>query len=475
MKVVMILLLLALCSSRNCVLAQGAADANVVGIWQGKLSVSGIELRVVFHVARKADKMLSATLDSPDQGAKDIPVDKVTFQGGKLSLGAASIGGSYEGTLNAAGTEIDGTWSQGGGSLPLKLTRTDVAPVVRRPQEPQRPYPYDEIEVKVENKAASVTLAGTLTLPRGAGRWPVVFLITGSGPQNRDEELMGHKPFLVLSDYLTRRGIAVLRVDDRGTFKSTGSFATSTTEDFAGDALACVEFLKSRPEIDPKQIGLIGHSEGGLIAPMVAAKSQDVAFIVMMAGTGLPGEQILYLQGALISKASGAPQDAVDHERALQEKLFTLVKKEQDPVKLQQALTAVITDEVHLPAGQKPTAEQVAKIKAESAALLSPWFRYFLTCDPRPYLKQVRCPMLAINGEHDLQVPPKDNLPEIEAALKAGKNADYTVKMLPGLNHLFQKCTTGSPSEYSQIEETINPSALQAMGDWIAAHTHRAP
>jgi pimeloyl-ACP methyl ester carboxylesterase len=468
MWMTLILTTLALCAVLNPAPAQNGATPDIVGIWQGKLEVSGITLRIVFHIARKADKTLSATLDSPDQGANGIPIDKASWQDGKLNLGVTSIGGSYTGAINAAGTEIDGSWSQGGASLPLKLTRTNAAPVVRRPQEPQRPFPYDEVEVKVENRAASVTLAGTLTLPRGKGPWPAVFLITGSGPQNRDEELMGHKPFLVLSDYLTRQGIAVLRVDDRGTAHSTGNFAASTTEDFMGDALACVAFLKTRSEIDPKQIGLIGHSEGGLIAPMAAAKSSDVAFIVLMAGPGLPGEQIMYLQGAAITKASGGTPKAIAHERALQEKLFTLVKQEPDQAKLAQALTAVFDAEAaHLPEAPK------AALKAQANALMGPWFRYFLTCDPRTYLRQVRCPVLAINGERDLQVPPTDDLPEIEAALKAGNNPDYTVKMLPGLNHLFQQCKTGSPAEYSQIEETIDPSALKVMGDWITAHTHR--
>jgi uncharacterized protein len=341
-----------------------------------------------------------------------------------------------------------------------------------RPQEPKRPYPYNEEEVSYENKAGGVTLAGTLTMPRGKGPFPAVLLITGSGPQNRNEELLGHKPFLVLSHHLTCIGVAVLRVDDRGVGGSTGSVPASTSEDFAGDVLTGIEFLKSRKEIDSKQIGLIGHSEGGLIAPMVAAQSADVAFIVLMAGPGLRGEEILYLQGALISKAAGVPDEAIARNRAVQQAIFTVLKEESNNAAAEKRIrenlskvTAEMTDE------QKKASGMEAAVNAQLKMVLTPWFRYFLAYDPKPTLMKVKCPVLAINGERDLQVPPDENLKYIEQALAAAKNPDYKVEKLPGLNHLFQSCKTGALSEYAAIQETMSPAALDVMSNWILKHT----
>jgi hypothetical protein len=236
---------------------------GIEGMWMGTLSFSGTDLRVVFHFSKNPEGKLTATLDSPDQGAKDIPVDEVTFQNNHLYLNAKSIGGIYEGDMQEGKPGIDGKWAQGGMSVPLVLERTDKVPELVRPQEPKPPYPYIEKEVTYENKNAGITLAGTLTLPTTGAPFPAVLLITGSGAEDRDETVFGHRPFLVLADYLTRRGIAVLRVDDRGVGKSTGSMAKATSEDFAGDMLAGVEYLKGLKEIDPKRIGLLGHSEGG--------------------------------------------------------------------------------------------------------------------------------------------------------------------------------------------------------------------
>jgi len=338
---------------------------------------------------------------------------------------------------------------------------------LNRPQEPKKPYPYDEEEVGYENKRDGVKLAGTLTFPRGKGPFPAVILITGSGPQDRNESLLGHKPFLVLADYLTRQGIAVLRVDDRGVGGSTGSVPNSTTENFAADVTAGIEFLKTRKEIDPKQIGLIGHSEGGLVASMVAAENGDVAFIVLMAGAGLTGEEILYMQGAMMMKANGANADQLAKQRATQKSMFKILKEEKDPAaaekRLREELSKSLTEE------EKKKSEQTIAVHIKLAN--TPWFRYYLTLDPRPALRKVRCPVLALNGENDLQVSANENLREIEAALKAGGNNDVTIARLPKLNHLFQTSETGSPNEYIKIEETIAPVALSAIGDWILKRT----
>lgn len=267
---------------------EGVEDlSDIEGIWMGNLTVpGGLQLRIVFNISTNPDGSINASMDSPDQGVSGIPVDTVSYKEGILNLEVKSIGGSFEGVYKESSETIEGEWKQAGSTFPLILNRTEKIPEVQRPQNPVKPYPYTEEEVVYENKEAGIKLAGTLTLPQSEGPFPAVILITGSGQQNRDEEVFGHRPFLVLSDYLTRQGIAVLRVDDRGIGGSTGNFSQATTEDFAGDVLAGVEFLKNRPEINPDQIGLIGHSEGGLIAPMVAVKSPDIAFIVLMAPLG---------------------------------------------------------------------------------------------------------------------------------------------------------------------------------------------
>jgi pimeloyl-ACP methyl ester carboxylesterase len=307
-------------------------------------------------------------------------------------------------------------------------------------------------------------------MPNGPGRFPALILISGSGPQDRDETIFQHKPFLLLADALTRRGVAVLRVDDRGVGGSTGSTSQSTSEDFAGDVLAGIAFLKSRPEIDSRKIGLAGHSEGGLIAPMVAARSNDVAFIVLLAGTGLPGDQIIILQQRLIGKVMGADEKSLDTQQDIQKQLDEIVKAEPDHDKMVKRLREALKKIWSKLSEQerKEAGDFEALLESQGKVLESPWYRFFLMFDPRPTLAKVRCPVLALNGEKDLQVPPKENLAEIEKALKRGGNMQVTVKELPGLNHLFQTCKTGAVSEYAAIEETMSPAALKVITDWVA-------
>jgi len=447
--------------------AQGPAF-DPAGTWLGTLSVSGVELRIVFNIVKNADGSLKATLDSPDQGAKDIPTDTVKVEGDKLLIEIKGIRGSYSGVFNSTSKEIEGTWTQNV-ALPLKLKRVDKVPELRRPQTPKPPYPYLEEQVSYENKAAGIKLAGTLTLPRTGGLFPAVLLITGSGSQDRDETIFGHKPFMVIADDLTRRGLAVLRVDDRGVGGSTGSPTTATTEDFAGDVLAGVEYLKSRPDIDPHRIGLIGHSEGGVIAPMVAARSRDVAFVVLLAGTGVTGERILYEQGELISRAEGAPEDTIAKALAGQKKSFTVIKENKDPKAAEEKLKPVLAESFKAldEEQKKASGGEEQWVKTQIQTLNSPWFRYFLTYDPKTALVKVKCPVLAMGGSLDLQVPAKENLKAIEDALKAGGNTNVKTEELPGLNHLFQKAKTGGVSEYAKSEETMSPAALKVMGDWI--------
>jgi uncharacterized protein len=437
--------------------AKPAKPSDIDGAWMGTLDLGAAKLRVVFHIVNTEDG-LTATLDSPDQGAKGIPATSITRNGTALKIEIKSIGGVFEGKTAADLSTIDGTFTQLGSPHPLVLKRVkDQSELeLKRPQNPVKPYPYREEEVSYENKVQNVTLAATLTIPQGKGPFPGVVLITGSGPQDRDESLMGHKPFLVLSDYLTRHGIVVLRADDRGTGKTTGVFATATTADFATDTEAGVAFLKTRAEVDPHRIGLIGHSEGGVIAPMIAARNKDVAFIVMMAGTGVPGDQILPAQGEAIQIASGkSPAEAAENA-AKEREMLKLVETEKDEDKLEKELKEKM-------AGDVPEALIGMQIKQ----LTSPWFRYFLTYDPATALRKVTCPVLVLNGSLDKQVLPDQNLPAIRKALEEAGNKHVEIDELPGLNHLFQTATTGSPSEYSQIEETMSPVALEKMANWI--------
>lgn len=461
--------------------AAPTAIGAIVGSWTGTLD-AGTKLRVVFNIQQTDAGKLQATLDSPDQGATGIRIDEATLAKNELTLTSKALGAKFQGNL--VDGVITGTWQQGTVSLPLVLKPTEKPPEIKRPQVPKRPYPYYEREVTVENKAAAVKLAGTLTIPKSDRPSAAVLLISGSGAQDRDESLLGHQPFLVLADYLTRRGIAVLRLDDRGVGGSTGDLPNSTTEDLAGDALVAVEFLKSCPEIDSQRIGLVGHSEGGLIAPLAASRSDDVKFIVLLAGPGVTGEEILYAQGDLITRAGGGGDAAAKFQRALQEKLFAIVKDFEaaaasaprdmppDAAAVEKKIAAAIAGlSVLLPEEQRKAAQEQAAQQAR--ALLTPWFRYFLIYDPRPTLAKVRCPVLAIIGERDLQVPPRQNLPEIDKALKSAGNTSFTVRELPGLNHLLQTCKTGSPTEYGQIEETMSPAALSAIGDWICEQPAR--
>jgi hypothetical protein len=438
-------------------------------VWEGALELpNSLKLRIVFRIRTEPDDTLRAVMDSPDQGASDIKVDTVEKRDRQLKFTVDLVQGAYTGKLNEAGTEAVGEWKQAGAALPLTLKKVAKPTELKRPQEPKTPFPYEVQEVRYDNPAAKISLAGTLTTPKGTGPFPAALLITGSGPQDRDESLLGHKPFLVLADALTRQGIAVLRVDDRGVNGSTGKFSEATSEDFASDVEAGVAFLKSRPGIDPRAIGLIGHSEGGIIAPLVATRSDDVAWIVLMAGTGLPGAEILEMQSALIMKAGGASERDIQIQREAVRKLTGIVRDQPDNDKAREAIKAEIRELLEsLPEDRRKTIGEGKGLDAQADQLTSPWFRYFLTFDPRPTLRQVRCPVLAIIGEKDLQVPCRENLAEIETALKAGGNSRVTVRELPGLNHLFQACATGSPSEYGTIEETINPVALQLIGDWI--------
>jgi pimeloyl-ACP methyl ester carboxylesterase len=335
-----------------------------------------------------------------------------------------------------------------------------------RPQEPRRPLPYGEEEVSY--RSGDVELAGTLTMPPGEGPHPAALLISGSGPQNRDEEVMGHRPFLVLSDHLTRAGIAVLRVDDRGVGGSSGDLSGSTSADLAEDALAGVRFLRARKEIDDGSVGVVGHSEGGMIGPLAATLSNDVAFVVMLAGTGVPGDEVLVRQMELILRSAGAEGQKIESILASQRKLLDLVLEDAEYDAVLEQMRKLTALQIESVTGSEPAPDDLEEaLRTETNSLMSPWFRSFLSHDPEGTLKKVKVPVLALFGELDLQVEPGQNMPKVEGALMAAGNADFTVKTLPGLNHLFQKAKTGAVGEYATIEETMNPAALEAVSGWI--------
>lgn len=343
-----------------------------------------------------------------------------------------------------------------------------------RPQEPKPPFPYYQEDITFENPEARIKLAGTLTLPAREGKFPAVVLISGSGAQNRDEEILGHKPFLVIADYLTRHGIAVLRFDDRGTHRSQGNFATATSEDFSIDAESAITYLKTRKEINPRQIGLAGHSEGGLVAPMVAARSKDVAFMVLLAAPAMQLDTLLLLQQVTLYRILKFPEVKIQKSRKILAGALKIATNSTHPATLRSELTSYIRanpDSLSIFGTKKMTLEEAQNLMIN--LLSSPWSRYILTYDPIPALEKATCPILALNGEKDYQVPPKENLAGVAAATQKSGNRNVKIVELASLNHLFQECKTGSNDEYQRITETFSPVALKEMSDWIIQITRQ--
>jgi alpha-beta hydrolase superfamily lysophospholipase len=343
-------------------------------------------------------------------------------------------------------------------------------PVSKRPQEPQKPYPYYSEDVKFRNEEAGIYLSGTLTLPERNGNYPVIILITGSGAQNRDEEIFSHKPFLVIADHLTKNGIAVLRFDDRGTGLSTGNFKTATSLDFSHDVESAVTYLKTRKEINIKQIGLAGHSEGGLIAPMVASRSRDISFMILLAAPAIRLDSALLIQDELIARVLGVSETEIETIKKRNAAIYALVKQSTDLTTLKADLGKLAKEQNILDAPPQLMPPKMTKeqfISAQLGNFSSPWFRYVMQYDPAKTLRKVKCPVLAINGSKDLQVSPKENLNAINVILKTAGNDKVTVKELSDLNHLFQESETGSPLDYRTIEQTFSPVALNLMSDWI--------
>ena len=441
-----------------------AQTTDPAGLWQGSLNVQGTSLRTVVALSGSGAS-LKGTLSVPQQGLQDMALSSTVVRHDSLLLRADNIQGRFAGHFAADGQSVAGTWSQGGMQLPLTLRRSSAAAEAsaapRRPQVPVAPFPYRSQDLNFPNTKAGIQLAGTLTLPAGKGPFPAVVLVSGSGPEDRNETVFGHQPFLVLADYLTRQGFAVLRYDDRGTAQSGGTFAGALTTDFTADAQAALAYLRTRPDIRPRQVGLIGHSEGGLIAWQTAAQPAGPDFVVSLAGPGVSGDAVLLRQQADLARAAGADSVAIGQNRRLHQALFAELRRQ--PATLSaDALTGKLAAVVQ---------QRIPGISAEMAQkqvkpLISPWMRSFLLTDPATYLPKVKCPVLALNGSRDLQVAADQNLPAIERGLRAAHNSRATVQTLPNLNHLFQTDAAGT-SQYATIEETFAHSALQVIGNWL--------
>ena len=445
--------------------------AGMDGVWNGKITRNGVDLRLVLRVTTTAQGT-SVALDSPDQLAMGLPVQDFAREGQKVRFKLSIAGQGYEGSLSDDGKTMTGTWTVPGQSpSQVNFTRSEAGAALtppRRPQTPQPPFPYAAEEVAFDNPVESgVHLAGTLTLPAGKGPFPAAVLITGSGQQDRDETLLGHKPFWVIADYLSRRGIAVLRVDDRGTGKSTGEVAKATSADFATDANAAFAYLRTRKEIKPKAIGFIGHSEGGMIGPIAMATNKDAAFLVMMAGPGTALDQLMLSQRRLIGASMGQSEEAMNRAEPVMAAVFKAIVNGKTYEDGLAAARTVLTPEAMAALGVPPSTDPQLVL----GQVATPWFRYFLSYDPAPNLRAIKVPVLAMNGSLDRQVPPVENLAAIKAALK--DNKDVTIVEIPGLNHLFQTAKTGAVGEYAQSEETVAPVALERMASWINARFGR--
>ena len=448
---------------------RGAAQpviSGLDGIWDSRISRNGAEIRLIVRIAT-GESGTVALFDAPDMMMGGLPVTGRAREGQEVRITVPAGQSSFRGTLSADGRRLSGRWSrQGETDLETVFTRRDASAAAsppRRPQEPRPPFPYRSEEVSVPNpRASGVTLAGTLTLPRGEGPFPAAILISGSGAQDRDESLMGHKPFAVLADHLARNGIAVLRYDDRGTARSTGSHRGATSADFATDAAAVYAWLRSRPEIDRNAIGYIGHSEGGLIAPLAAPESPGLAYVVLLAGPGERTRDLLEAQRRAIGETRGMSAAELDQAGALIARLLDIAAGDLPQGAAQAAMNALLSDAALAAAGVPPAQRELM-----TGRVLDPWFRWFIRYDPAPALRALRMPVLALNGSLDRQVLPAANLAGIRAAL-AG-NPDVTVTEMPGLNHLFQTARTGGLGEYAEIEETMAPALLEAVSGWIRA------
>ena len=442
---------------------------NISGNWTGKVQISAEKtLEFNFQITKDGENYITI-IDISTNRVTGLKPKTTTFENKTLLVDGTNLGIKYEGIFDAGTQKIKGNFSEGGNTIPLILekSKNKSKAIAGRPQEPTKPYPYHEEEVHFTNNTADVTLAGTFTSPKTNKKHPVVILITGSGPQDRDQTFVGHKTFLVLADYLTKRGIAVLRYDDRGTSESTGTFSTATTEDFANDVVAAINYLKTRNDIDTKNIGLIGHSEGGIIAPLAANKTKDdIAFIISLAGTGIVGSDLVYNQ--VISMRTFPVPNEETFNKTMR-KAIDIASSSKKLPEVQSELKQLYTNEVapilKPMLGSDEKTEQV--LNGLVSARTTPWMRYFYNYNPADEYAKITIPVLSLNGTKDTQVPAKIHQEGIRKALEKASNKNFKIIELEGLNHLFQEAETGEMDEYSTIDQTFSPQALEIILNWI--------
>jgi uncharacterized protein len=447
------------------------AQPVIDGDWGGAIKIMGQTLEIITHF-KTGDAGISGTIDIPPQGAYGLPLNNFVHRHPDFLFELELPNGTVKFDGWFSGDSLNGKFLQAGIEGSFYLTRsTDLTPK-KETREKKEKLPYKEEEVSFIN--GENVFSGTLTLPEYPGKHPAVVMITGSGAQNRDEELFGFKPFRIIADHLTRNGIAVLRYDDRSTGKSTGkSITESTTEDFAYDVIEAVKYLQTRNDINPRQIGLIGHSEGGIVGPLAVSKFDKIAFVVCIAGTGVNGEEIILEQTKLIQRANNTPEDEIKEDQVVTKKLLQLIISNEDK---QWAMDTL--KNAQLREYEKMTNEQKSQIankdvwaetKAKStlAQFDNIWMRYFLTYDPVPALEKTKCPVLLLFGEFDLQVAPAQNLEPMKKALEKGGNKDFEIKIFPEANHLFLETTTGNPQEYATMEKKFVDGFLEYIGGWV--------
>ena len=463
MKTLTIIILL------NLLAITSARSQDISGHWNGTTKRGDKEITFVFNI-KQENATYSTTMDVPTFRIAGIKPSATTFTNGKLIIDGSNVGMNYTGVFNTEAQQFEGIYKEGGIEMVLNLKKGTIKiEDSKRPQEPVKPYPYYEEEVIFKNNEANITLAGTLTLPNKNGKFPVVILISGSGPQDRDESFMGHKPFLVLSDYLTRQGIGVLRFDDRGVGESTGNFGKATTEDFSKDVLSAIAYLKTRNDVDIKNIGLMGHSEGGIIAPLAANNSKDVAFMVLLASTGISGTELSVMQSKTLREFP--VKDEVAYEKNTR-KAIAIVISNKSKTEIKIELTTHYNEFLRpiLTSLNVPEKNINAFIENQLKTSLQPWSRYFLQYNPADEIEKLQIPVLSLNGSKDTQVNAKINQEAIRQALIKGQNKNYKIVELENLNHFFQECETGKMDEYRKIEQTFSPTALNEIKKWVIEH-----
>ncbi len=442
------------------------ASNGLEGTWQGTVSDGRTELKVIIELKRSGTDF-SGSFQVPDRSADILPMSTVTVADRSLRFTFDVPTVWWEGRLNDEGTRLEGKWSNGVSTFPLNFARTAAPPSVKtRVQDPKKPYPYDDKQVRFENRAAQISLAGTLTLPKTAGPFAAVILMGGAGRIDRDGTLYGHHPFLVLADNLTRRGIAVLRVDDRGVGESGGNAESATIDDYASDLEAAIAYLKTRPDIDRKRLGLIGYGEGGCIVPVITAHSSSLALAVLIAGVGVDGKHTLIARSDLAVKPVGAVEEEIKALRRLEIRCLSIMGGIANPEAATSALRSAIATEIApIPAGRRQRALQ--EMVAITSSFNTPWMRSFIGYDPVPLLKRTTCPVLLVHGDHDMEMAADLHLSSEEAALKASGNMAVTSATIKLANHMMQPCKTGLPDEYEAIEQTFSADALKTIGEWI--------